>query len=235
MNFKTTCPNCSQRFEVTDDHIGMEICCSSCSNNFTIQGPPSGDLGLGLKSDSIQERLPEAKSESPKFEVLDDKKGKSNFLGYLKIAGGFLLAVGGLVLAWTIVVALLNGAVWAGAKTFPWLINAYGFTFGVCLLIAPLLLFRGARGFVGNTYITASYVFGITTWVWSLLLAYSYWGVFAVIIGLVIMGVGVFPVALLACLFHANWSTAGELFLAGIMIYIVRFIGAFFITWGKDE
>jgi hypothetical protein len=236
MNFKTSCPNCTQRFEVTDDHIGMRICCSNCSKNFTIQRPPAGERGLDFKSDSIQKRVPETQSEFPKFEVLDDKNGKSDFVEYLKFAGDFLLAIGGLVLLCSIGIALKNGAVWSGAKTFPWLINAYVFTFGVCLLITPLLLFRGARGFVGNTYIRASYVFGITTWVWSLLLAYSYWGVFSVIIGLVIIPfVGVFPVALLACLFHANWSTAGELFLAGIVVCIVHFKGALFITWGKDE
>src|ERR1700736_2508910 len=39
----------------------------------------------------------------------------------------------------------------------------------------------------------------------SLLLTYELWGTTAVIIGLVLLGIGIVPVALLAALFHGQW------------------------------
>jgi hypothetical protein len=40
MTFKTTCPNCSQRFEATDEHIGVAIICPNCQEEFIVEKIP---------------------------------------------------------------------------------------------------------------------------------------------------------------------------------------------------
>lgn len=39
MSFKATCPNCSQKFEATDEHDGVEMDCPNCTTPFTIKKP----------------------------------------------------------------------------------------------------------------------------------------------------------------------------------------------------
>ena len=71
----------------------------------------------------------------------------------------------------------------------------------------------------------ASYVFGATLWVRSLLVTYTLWGGIGLAIGLFMAGVGVVPLALLATLFNGLWSTLGELVLGLILTIGVRVWG----------
>ena len=244
MNFKTSCPHCQQDFEASDEHVGTWMSCPTCSNDFVIKRPPpiierriaperkTIELPPEVLA-KIKEQNPKKVVDSPHFEVVAEKKNA--FLNFLKGLGALILWIGAGVLLWTLGMALLGGAVWVGEKSFAWLLKIYELAMGVCLLILPLLFFRSARAFVGLTYVYASYVFGLTTWVWSLLLAYSYWGWIGLVIGLFLMGVGVFPVALLACIFHGNWSTTWQLLVAGILIYVARGLGVYFASLGEKE
>jgi len=227
MEFKCSCPQCQQHFIATEEHLGIEMSCPNCSKNFIVQ-----------KGEEIAPVNNEPFSASARhFEVVCDvEKGSSNpVVGFLKGTGLVILYIGGMILLWCVVLALLNGAVSVGARSFPWLIGTYGITLGICILLLPLLFFRGARKFVGTAYVCSSYIFGLATWVWSLLLAYAYWNWIGIIIGLLFMGVGVFPIALLACLFHGNWATSGELIGSGILIYVTRGLGVYFTAIGEKN
>jgi hypothetical protein len=186
-----------------------------------------------IKGENQQNEVDANHASTRQFEIVSDKKNVA--LEVVKAVGIIVLWIGAVVLLWTLGIAFLGGALWVGGKSFLWLLKIYGLVMGVCLLILPLLFFRATRAFVGLAYVCASYVFGLTTWVWSLLLAYSYWGWVGLIIGLFFMGVGVFPVALLACMFHGNWSTTGQLLVAGILIYVARGLGVFFASLGEKE
>ena len=59
MSFKTTCPNCSQRFEATDEHVGMEVQCSTCSMPFIIKAPTPPIIRRDLPERKTIEILPE--------------------------------------------------------------------------------------------------------------------------------------------------------------------------------
>jgi hypothetical protein len=249
MSFKIACPNCSQRIEVTNEHAGTWISCPTCVTDFIVKRPPPiieidrpsenpppeiQEASLAQINKENQEIRSEAfPSSNLRFEVITERKNAA--LGVLKAVGGVVLLIAVIVFLWTLVTAFLHGAVWVGEKSFPWLLNIYEIAMGICLLILPLLLFRAARAYVGIAYVFSSYIFGITTWFWSLLLAYDYWGWVGLIIGLFFIGVGVFPVALLACIFHGNWSAAGVLLLAGIMIFIVRGLGVYFTSISEKE
>jgi hypothetical protein len=169
-------------------------------------------------------------SERPVFDIVSKKNSLHRLLESLKGWGLILIYIAVSIGLFLILFYIIKGTVWVGTKSIPWLNNIYGLTLGACILVLPLLLFRGARGFVGMTYVYASFLFGLTTWFWSLLIAYSYWDLLGVVIGILLMGVGVYPIAILACLFNSNWGTVGELLVAGILIYVVRMLGVYFAS-----
>jgi len=37
MEFRTSCPHCQQGFEATEEHVGVEMNCPTCSTSFVIQ------------------------------------------------------------------------------------------------------------------------------------------------------------------------------------------------------
>jgi hypothetical protein len=65
----------------------------------------------------------------------------------------------------------------------------------------------------------ASYAFGAILWLWGMAYTYSVWGLFAVIVGLVLFGGGVVPVAMFAALVHGDWGNLG-LFIVTLGIII---------------
>lgn len=73
-----------------------------------------------------------------------------------------------------------------------------------------MALLSKTRGFSALGLLIASYAFGAILWVWSLLLTLQLWGALAVIIGLLIMGIGIVPVAILAVIFHAEMGKLGR-------------------------
>jgi hypothetical protein len=149
--------------------------------------------------------------------------------------GAFLLCALGLVLLWFIVITLLRGSIVLADKSYPWLEGIYGVTFGLCILALPLALFKFTRGYAGLGYQIASYVFGFITWLWCLLLTFSIWGMWGVIIGIFIAGVGIYPVAMVATALHGLWSTLGEIVLALIIAYGVRIFGGYLIVKSQEE
>lgn len=138
---------------------------------------------------------------------------------------GFGMGVGGLAVVAvviTIPVVLLLGAAWVSQKISPWLMPVFLWTLAACVFIlGPTALLRSTRGFSTIGLMVASYAFGFVLWVWSFLLVLELWGIFAVVIGLLLAGIGIVPVAILAALFHAQWESLGDL-----AIMIVATFGA---------
>lgn len=125
------------------------------------------------------------------------------------------IGIGGLV-AMLIMVAIpiifLFGMTRVSMNVLPWLMPAFFWTLAVCVfLLGPLALLTKTRGFAASGFLLSSYVFGAILWVWALLLTFDLWGMFAVVIGILFLGVGIVPVALLAVIFHAEWSSLGDL------------------------
>src|SRR5437870_4460788 len=131
----------------------------------------------------------------------------------LKGTGAVLLVIAFFLIAALISVLLIYGTLWVSATIYPWLVAINGFVLvALVLLLLPLAGFRKTRGFSGLGIVLGSYVFGLTLWVWALLLTFQIWGWFAVVIGLLIAGIGIVPIAMLATLFSGEWSLLGQLF-----------------------
>jgi hypothetical protein len=146
----------------------------------------------------------------------------------LKSLGGF--AVGLLILAAVIflIVIFIAGAGWVSAKLLPFFSIASLIAFAALLFVlVPLSAIRATRGFAAIAIMWVSFVFGVTAWMEGLLVSLDLWGVFAVIVGLCIAGVGVVPIGILAALFHGRWSTMFEL----IFLIIATFGSRAYAVW----
>jgi hypothetical protein len=93
---------------------------------------------------------------------------------------------------------LIFGLTWVSVILSPWLVPAFFWMLGITIFIlGPLALIRITQGFSAVSLMIASYVFGTCLWITLLLLTYELLGTIAVVIGLVVLGIGIVPIALL--------------------------------------
>lgn len=130
----------------------------------------------------------------------------------LKDAGMWLLGIVALLAILAILAVFLVGTQWLSDRLLPWFsfasILALAF---VLFVVLPLSIFRRCRGFAAIASLITSYVLGATLWMWAFLLTLALWGTWAVVFGLLMMGVGVVPMAMLATLFKGMWSILCQL------------------------
>lgn len=149
----------------------------------------------------------------------------------LKSIGSFILGI--CIFAGVIVLAVmfLTGGVWLSERIYPWLIVITAIAlFVIIAVLLPLAIFRRTRAIAGGGIYIASFVFGLTLCVWSLLTSYTLWGIGGVVVGLLFAGVGIVPIAILASLFHGLWSMVGELLLVTAITFGTRFFGIYLMT-----
>lgn len=147
----------------------------------------------------------------------------------LKSIGGLLIGIAILVLSIIVPVLLIKGSVWIGVKVLPWLSIIMWIVFVIDIfVIFPLGLFRKTKGVSGAGLVISSYVYGLTLWFWALLITYFTWGLLAVFIGLVIVGIGVVPIAILASIVKGQWATLGQIILFIVLTFGSRALGLYF-------
>lgn len=93
------------------------------------------------------------------------------------------------------------------------------------VVVIPVSFFKKARRFSGIIISYSSYVFGLQLWLSGLMLTFQIWGGWAVVIGILLMGVGVVPMAMIATLFHGMWRVFVELLLSVILVFGSRILG----------
>jgi hypothetical protein len=122
---------------------------------------------------------------------------------------------------------IIRGSAAAAEWAFPILTNVFRATlFFVLPFLLLLAVFPRTRIVSAIGMMTASCVFGFTTWVWGFLLTLSIWGWLAVLVGFVLAGVGFVPLALLATALHGMWSTFWSLLLCLALIFGSGLVGA---------
>jgi MFS family permease len=88
------------------------------------------------------------------------------------------------------------------------------------------LLIRRCRGACGSILFCASYVIGLDVYVWSLVLVFHIWGLVMMIIGLLIAGFGVVPMAILATAIHGDWIPLGYLLINIAILFVCRLVAS---------
>jgi len=87
------------------------------------------------------------------------------------------------------------------------------------------LVIRPARSVCGFALYVASAAVGVDIWLWSIATVKVIWGTVATIIGLLLAGVGVIPMALIASLFHHEWLPLGYLVINLVILWFMQFAG----------
>lgn len=125
----------------------------------------------------------------------------------LKTAGIFGLGLLIMAAVAAVIAIVLGGFIWLLEKVAPYLVPASVWTLAVCtFILLPLCIFRKTRPWAGAGFFFASFIFGMTLWVFSMEVCLDLWGVWAIVVGLLMLGAGVLPIAALAALFTGHWG-----------------------------
>ena len=144
-----------------------------------------------------------------------------------------LKSVGGVMLAIVIFIAILVGSVLlftlgvqASIVVAPYIYLVAGilFLFNIFTLLSTVI--AKARKIAGSILYVSSYIYGLATWIYGLFVTLSLWGVLAIIIGLLLGGVGVVPIGMLAAIFNGKWDIFFKLLILIVLTYGTRLIGA---------
>jgi len=157
-----------------------------------------------------------------------DAKEKLKSIGWGIFGIGMLI---GFIFLWIFV---LQGGLWIGIKILPllmWFTNAL--TVISILIFIPLIIIKKTRVWGSTALFITSYLFGLTLWVYSALIAYILWGLGWLVIGLFLLGIGVLPIALISSSFSGEWGILWNLIYMIILTFGSRILGAYFL--GKSE
>jgi hypothetical protein len=224
MNQKTTCPRCRTTFEVAGEVFNTVASCPNCTASFNPMQELTKAAWEFTKTPEFQAAL----------EADVAKANKNRIKEFLKSIGGLVLGIVLLVAALTLVELFLYGSAWLSEKVLPVLNLIFVVTFVILLVVfLPLSIFRKCRGWCATAFVLWSYLCGLSLWMFSLLVTLNLWGYIAAIIGLLFMGVGILPVALLACIFKGEWSMFFQLIVQFILLFAARIYG--FYLAGKAE
>lgn len=120
----------------------------------------------------------------------------------LVLAAIFLLALPILLL-----IAIIVGAGYLSEQILPLLLEFVVPLLAVSVFIlVPLSFFDSTREQAGKMLYVSSFLYGICAWLLSFVITLEFWGVFAVILGFVLLGIGIVPIGILAALFNAQWE-----------------------------
>ncbi|MCK9623101.1 MAG: hypothetical protein M0R47_21515 [Methylobacter sp.] len=143
-----------------------------------------------------------------------------------------LKSIGGAVLGIIIFIGIIVGAillftlgVQASVVIAPYVYAIAGILFFVNIITLLSAIIPNARGAAGWILFISSYIYGLATWIYGLLVTLSLWGVLAIIIGLFLGGVGVVPIGMLAAIFHGRWDIFFTLLILVILTYGTRMVG----------
>lgn len=189
------------------------------------------------KTDVIDADFTELKKESyPSGQEQQLHESKTNtgasigrkIISLLKNAALFPLGLIVMALLILLPVIFFIGAKVIGELILPWLFLASVIVLIITVFIlGPLAIPRATRSYAGRSMYFASYVFGVTGWFVGVIITWDLWGTWAVFLGLIIMGWGCVPMALLAALFAGQWSNFFFLLILVILAYGLRLAGLF--------
>src|SRR5262249_13546828 len=119
----------------------------------------------------------------------------------------------------------IQGIGWVSVRIYEYLVVVNSIVFLLSLFIfLPCAIFRLTRKIAAFGLYGASYVFGITVWIYGFLVTYAAWGLVGVFIGLVFGGVGVVPLGMIAGGLHGEWDVVGQLVLGIALTFGARAI-----------
>lgn len=140
----------------------------------------------------------------------------------LKNVGTWLFVAAIMLAALSVLCLFVFGVTWLSVKVMPILAYISGWAVIVSVVLLPFTLAQRTRKFSAYGFLIASFVFGLSCWVYSLLVTYSIWGVIGIVVGGLLTGGVVVPVAALAALLNGQWEYLGWIGLGVTLTYGTR-------------
>lgn len=148
----------------------------------------------------------------------------------VKGAGAML---GGVILLLVIIavpIMLIRGLAEISVWALDWIPDTIGWATFVAVILVPLGVIPATRGLAGLAYSAIAMAYLVCLWLYAMAFTYLEWGLVALIIGIMLAGVGVILTGGLAALFAGEWTG-----LANIGILFLFVIGANLLgTWLSD-
>ncbi len=153
----------------------------------------------------------------------------------LKEIGAALFSLASFAFIIVLAVIFIKGAVWVSVTILPWITILNGFTILIGLFILlPLALIKYTRIVGATALFAASYIYGATLCIWGCVISYAIWGLTGLIIGLLIAGIGVVPIAMLACAVKGLWSLLLQLMILLAITYGSRILALYLVEKTSD-
>jgi len=141
----------------------------------------------------------------------------------VKNVGLGLLGIAIMVAMVFVAALLINGMAWVSGHVLGYLITFNNIVTVVCIvLLLPLAPFRKTRIVPAYGLYVASFVFGVTVWVYGFMVTYQIWGGEGVFCGLIMGIVGIVPLGIIAAAWHSEWVIVAELIYGIVLTYGAR-------------
>lgn len=151
-----------------------------------------------------------------------------NFLSGLSGVGIGILVIVGFVL-------LIIGGAKLFEALYPFLQRLSFIVWNIVGLLLILSIVPSFRKFTGNGIILGTYVGGIIFWFLCFYITYSLWGLLGVFIGVIFLGLGIVPTAILALLFSGQFAQAFGFILNAFLILLFRYLGFIILSKYKPS
>lgn len=94
-------------------------------------------------------------------------------------------------------------------------------------IFIPLAFFKKTRMISIYGFIISAFIFAINVWIFSLLTTYFYWGIFGVVLGIMLGGIGEIPIAVIASLLHGDWASIFNIISTVVLFLIAQGLAAY--------
>ena len=144
----------------------------------------------------------------------------------ISFSGGFSCLLIGILLLAAIFFVFITGATFVGTHLLPVfkILSLIGAAMAV-LVYLPLSFSPKYRFRAGRWLTELSWIFSLTAWFTGVVAAHEAWGMTAVVIGVLLAGVGVIPVGMLAALWTGHTTLFGEILLWTTVAFLVHSAG----------
>lgn len=96
----------------------------------------------------------------------------------------------------------------------------------ICVFILlPMMIFKKTRAVSGTGFIISSYVFGFGLWFFSSAITILFAGIWWLVIGIIFAGIGVVPIAIIACIIKGQWFLGFNLMTYAVLTIGSRYLG----------
>ncbi len=145
----------------------------------------------------------------------------------LKAAGMLIGGIAFMALLAGIGLALMFGIVWIASWLYPivQVLASLGTTL-LFLMLLPSAIFKRSRNFCGAGIVIVTYIWGLSLWLWIILVLYEVWGLLGVFVA------AIFPFAVLL---SGQWGFIGSVLLSLVLIGAVRALGFWIISKGEPS